>query len=541
MNRVINEINNTLLGGRVNRIYQISTYELLMTIRANRQNHKLLLSCHPMYARMQLTNLDFVSPQSPSHMTMLFRKHLEGGYLTKIEQIGLDRIAQLEFAAFNELGDKVEFFMYVEIMGRHSNITLADENNKIVDCLKRISPSMNTTRILQPGANYQLPPLQDKADPFAGDLVVANNLTKVYSGFSPELSREILYRLDLGESFATIMATIANSHNIYLTKDANNKEYFHVIPLTTVGANHKTYSLSGGLDEYFGFIDQKERIKQQTANLERFVANEYQKNETKLAKLEQELETSYNSDEFRIIGDLIYSNLHLIQKGMSQIVLDNYYDNSPITVTLDPRLDGKGNGQRYYNKYQKAKNAKDHLLEQISLTKNEIEYLDSVKTLLNHASYVDALEIKEELESLGYLKVRAKKNLKKSKKPQFTTHFTKDGIEINIGKNNLQNDYLTFKHASRFDHWFHVKDIPGSHIIVHSDNPDEYTIRLAASLAAYYSKARNSSSVPVNYTLVKNLKKPSGGKPGQVILSTYKTIYIDPDHEAIKEFENGSD
>ena len=541
MSRVINQINNTLIGGRVNRIYQISAYELLMTIRANRQNYKLLLSCHPMYARLQLTELDFVAPQTPSHMTMLFRKHLEGGYLIKIEQIGLDRIAQLEFSAFNELGDKVNFFMYVEIMGRHSNITLTDDNHKIIDCLKRISPSMNTTRILQPGANYQLPPLQDKQDPFNSDLLPGNNLTKIYSGFSPELSREILYRIDQGEDFKTIMATIGHSQNIYLSKDANNKEYFHVIPLTTIANAPKTYSLNAGLDEYFGFIDQKERIKQQTANLEKYVSNEYQKNTTKLAKLEQELENSYNSDEYRIIGDLIYSNLHLIKKGMIQVVLDNYYDNTKMTVVLDPRLDGKGNGQKYYNKYQKAKNSKDHLLEQIELTKSEIDYFDSVKTLLDHASYVDALEIKEELESLGYLKVRSKQNNKKNKRPQFTTHFTKDGIEINIGKNNLQNDYLTFKYASRFDHWFHVKDIPGSHIIVHSDEPDEYTIRLGANLAAYYSKARNSSSVPVNYTLVKNLKKPGGSKPGQVILSTYKTIYIDPDEQQVKEFENGSD
>ncbi len=541
MSRVINQINNTLIGGRINRIYQISAYELLITIRANRQNHKLLLSCHPMYARLQLTNLDFAKPQSPSHMTMLFRKHLEGGYLTKIEQVGLDRIARLDFSAFNELGDKVNFFMYVEIMGRHSNITLCDDNHKIIDCLKRISPSMNTTRILQPGANYQLPPLQDKVDPFSGDLIETNNLTKTYSGFSPELSREILFRIDQGESFKTVMEAISKSENIYICKDESQKEHFHVIPLTTVATACKSYSLSAGLDEYFGFIDQKERIKQQTANLEKFVSNEYQKNKTKLAKLEQELENSYNSDEYRIIGDLIYSNLHLIKKGMSKVVLENYYDNSQITVTLDPKLDGKGNGRKYYNKYQKAKNAKDHLVEQIELTRGEIEYFDSVTTLLANASYVDALEIKEELESLGYLKARNRQNAKKNKKPQYTTHFTKDGIEINIGKNNLQNDYLTFKYASRFDHWFHVKDIPGSHIIVHSENPDEYTIRLAANLAAYYSKARNSSSVPVNYTLVKNLKKPGGSKPGQVILSTYKTIYIDPDETQVKEFENGSD
>ncbi len=539
MSRIIKQINETLLGGRINRIYQISNYELLMTVRANRENHKLLISAHPMYARIQLTNLDFPTPQTPSHMTMLFRKHLEGGYLTKIEQVGLDRIARLEFTAFNELGDKVAFNLYIEIMGRHSNISLCDQNNKIIDCIKRISPSMNTTRFLQPGATYQLPPMQSKLDPFKEGYVESNNLTKTYSGFSPELSREVLYRLDHGETFEEVIGNINDSRSIYISK-ADGKEYFHVIPLRTVSDEHHEYSLTDGLDEHFGFIDEKERIKQQTANLERFVSSEYTKNETKLAKLKQELEDSKNADEYRIIGDLIYSSMHLIHKGMESAELDNYYTNEKIKVKLDPKLDARGNGQKYYNRYQKAKNAKAHLVEQIELTENEIEYFDSVKTLLANASYTDALEIKEELENLGYLKSKnRKKGKSKSKRPQFSTHFTKDGIEINIGKNNLQNDYLTFKYASRFDHWFHVKDIPGSHIIVRSDELDEYTIRLAANLAAYYSKARNSSSVPVNYCLVKNLKKPSGAKPGKVILSSYKTIYIDPDEQQVKEFENG--
>ena len=235
-------------------------------------------------------------------------------------------------------------------------------------------------------------------------------------------------------------------------------------------------------------------------------------------------------------GDLLYASLHLIQKGMTHIVVDNYYDNSQLDIMLDPKLDGRANAQKYYQKYQKAKNSIDVLKEQIELTKKEIDYFDSLLTAMVDASYYDALEIKEELENEGYLKKKKKKNtIRKKQCPHYHTFVTKDGIEIAVGKNNLQNDYLTFKYAHRYDMWFHVKDMPGSHVIVKAQNLDEYTIRLAAKIAAYYSKGKNSSSVPVNYTLVKTLKKPAGAKPGKVILDHYKTIYIDPDDTFFNE------
>ena len=307
---------------------------------------------------------------------------------------------------------------------------------------------------------------------------------------------------------------------------------------THLNQQAQSYSLFDGLDKHFNLIDQKERIKQQTSNLLKFINNEYQKNVTKLAKLESTLEDSNNSDEYRIIGDLLYSNLHLLKKGMRHVELDNYYDGSKIMVDLDEKLDPKSNAQKYYNKYQKAKNSINVLHEQIDLTKKEIEYFDTLLTLMDNASYYDALEIKEELENLGYLKKKKKTNtIRKNKKPSFETYYTKDGIEICIGKNNLQNDYLTFKHAHRYDTWFHVKDMPGSHVVVKGDQLDEYTIRLASNIAAYYSKGKNSSSVPVNYTLIKTLKKPHGAKPGQVILDNYKTIYIDPDQHCLDELQ----
>lgn len=538
MHQVIRELNKTIIGGRINKIYQISKYELLIQIRSNRTNYKLLLSCHPMYARIQLTNLDYPTPESPNPLTMLFRKHLEGGYIKEIIQIDLDRICHIIFGCHNEFGDYVEYHCYIEIMGKHSNIILCNQDNKILDCLKRITPNINSERFVQPGATYQLPPVNyNKLNPFEHNFVENNNLTKIYQGISPILSKEILYQHDSGTEFSKIMDRINESNQLYISK-TKQKEYFHLIPLTHLQVKPQAYSLFNGLDQHFNLIDQKERIKQQTSNLLKFISNEYQKNISKLTKLHATLDDSKNSDEYRIIGDLLYSNLHLLKKGMRHVELDNYYDNTKIMIDLDEKLDPKANAQKYYNKYQKAKNSINVLNEQINLTKKEIEYFDSLLTLMDNASYYDALEIKEELENLGYLKKKKKtNNIRKNKKPAFETYYTKDGIEICIGKNNLQNDYLTFKYAHRYDTWFHVKDMPGSHVIVRSDDLDEYTIRLASNIAAFYSKGKNSSSVPVNYTLVKTLKKPHGAKPGQVILDNYKTIYIDPDDSCLNELE----
>ena len=535
MHQVKKSLIDTIQSGRINKIYQISKYELLFQVRANRKNYQLLISSHPMYARVQLTSLTYPTPESPNPLTMLFRKLLEGGYIKEIEQIDLDRILKITFACHNELGDAIEYTLYIEIMGKHSNIILVGQNNKIIDCIKHISPSMNTERFLQPGALYQLPPMVQKLNPFTSDFVEDNQLTKIYQGMSPILSKEILYRIDQGEGFKEIMNHIANSQDLYITK-VNDKEYFHVIELTHLQGATTKYPLFDGLDLHFNEIDQKERIKQQTSNLLKFIQNEYQKNTTKLKKLKATLEDSENSDDYRIKGDLLYASLHLMQKGMTSVEVDNYYDNTKMKITLDPKLDPKANAQKYYQKYQKAKNSIDILHQQIELTEKEIDYFDSLITAMAQASYYDALEIKEELENEGYLKKKKQRNtIRKKRIPQFKKYLTKDGIEIDIGKNNLQNDYLTFKYAHRYDMWFHAKDMPGSHVIVKAQDLDEYTIRLAAKIAAYYSKGKNSSSVPVNYTLVKTLKKPAGSKPGKVILDNYKTIYIDPDEEFLKE------
>lgn len=541
MSRVVENLQSQLTRGRINKIYQVSQYELLLHIRSKSQNMKLLISIHPMYARLQLTSLSYPTPPSPNSFTMLLRKHLDGAYIESINQIEYDRIVDIVLVGTNELKDQVKFHIYIEIMGKHSNVIITYENNKIIDCLKRVSISLNSQRILQPGAIYKLPPMVKKKNPFSSEYIQSDSLTKIYQGFSPELSREVLYRIDQGDTFQNIMNTIKNSHSLYIHK-YNDKEYFHIIELTHLQKSAQKYPLFDGLDKHYDLIDQKDRIKQQTSDLNKYIHNEYQKNVTKLNKLEKELFDSQNSDDLRIKGDLLFANLHNIQKGQKEVTVDNYYNDTKMTITLDERFDGKTNANRYYAKYQKAKNAHAHLKKQIELTQEEIQYFDTLITLMNQASYYDALEIKEELENLGYLKKKKIKQVhRKKNKLHIETYLTKDDTIIYVGKNNLQNDYLTFKMASRNDMWFHVKDMPGSHIVVHSENLDEYTIRLASKMAAYFSKGKNSSSVPVNYTQIKTLKKPQGAKPGKVILNHYSTIYIDPDDLFFNEIKKVDD
>ena len=532
---VLKQLHQQLYQGRINKIYQISNYELLFNVRANQTNVKLLISCHPSYARVNLTNENYTMPEVAPQLVMLLRKHLEGSHIQSIEQIGLDRIFKFTFLSRNELGDLVELYAYIEIMGKHSNFILCDQNHRIIDCLKRISPSLNTVRFLQPGATYELPPMQtNKLNLFEDGLIQTDNLNKTYQGVSPILSRELLYRLEQGEKFEDLLDLLANSTTLYLSQ-VGNKEYFHILPLTHLQVEPIAYPLFEGLEKHFKDMDVKERIKQQTSDLEHYLQQELNKNKTKLNKLEQTLYDSKNSDEYRIKGDLLFASLHLIQKGMKMVVVDNYYDDTKMTIELDERLDGKENAKRYYNKYQKAKNSIQYLNEQIELTKNEIDYFDTLITQLENANFLDALEIREELENLGYLKKHKKKGKQKARKPRFETYITKNNIKVYIGKNNLQNDYLTFHFASKNYLWFHAKDMPGSHIVVNQETLDEYTLRLVANLASYYSKGKNSSSVPVNYALIKTLKKPNKGKPGQVILSHYKTIYIDPDASCLDE------
>lgn len=530
MKQITNHLNDYLKFGKVNKIYQVSKYELLFLIRANKENIKLLVSCHPNYARFHLTTLDYPTPEVPSQLVMSFRKYLEGSFIREVKQLDYERIAIIEFLGRNEMGDDCTYRLYIEIMGKHSNITLCKEDNTIIDAIKRINPSMSMVRVIQPGAIYQLPPLQQHKQSPLAITEVYDKMYLDYHGLSPLICKEMVYQ----HQGRALIEQCLLSNTLY-TIQSEEKEEYHLIPLTHLQGSVKSYPLHEGLDAFYHQKDEHDRIKQQTSDLTHLLKNEYEKNTHKLAKLQQELFDSQNCEELKLKGELLYAYLNQVQKGMSSVTVDNYYTNEPIKIELDVRYDGKTNAKRYFQKYNKAKNAISYLNEQISKTEAEIEYFNTLLGQMEFASYYDAIEIKEELEQQGYLKKKKKTNIRKKKAiPHYETFIMEDGTKIAIGKNNLQNDYLTFKYAKRSDMWFHVKDMPGSHIIVFRDVLEEEHIRTAANLAALYSKASHSSSVAVNYAPIGSLKKAPGNYLGKVILNHYKTIYIDPDQQLLK-------
>ncbi len=532
LNKVTTLLNERVVGGKINKIYQISNSEILFQVRSNHETLQLLVSCHPTYARIGLTYLDYPRPDLPSSFTMFLRKHLEGAYIKEITQISYERILKIVFATRNAFGDQIELHGFIEIMGRHSNFILTDSNGKILDSLKRISASVSSVRIIYPGITYEYPPLQsDKKNIFADDVIISNDMHKYYLGLSPQISQEMSIRKDNGTKPQDIIKMLKDSYSLFLYKEP--KEMFSLLPLSSLASNYKQYDIFEGLDAFYGIKDETDRIKQQTSNLVAYVDGELKKNKLKLEKLKVSLFESENSEEYKVKGELLYTVLHTIDKGMNEVIVDNYYDNTKMVIALDPRLSGKDNAKKYYQKYSKAKNGISIIKEQILLTEKEIEYFDLLATQLSYATYHDAIEIREELETAGYIRKKEIKKIKQNRKPNYDVYESHDGFEILVGKNNLQNDYLTFKVASYNHLWFHAKGVPGSHVIIKSDNPSDEAIRSAAMLAAFYSKARNSSSVPIDYTQVRNIKRLSSGKPGAVTFSTNKTIYIDPDEDYI--------
>lgn len=554
---ITNELSSLLKGGRINKIHQPYKNEIILAVRANGVNHKLLLSAHPSYARVQITNEQYDNPNEPPMFCMLLRKHLEGSIIEEIKQVGLDRMIIFEVKGRNELGDISYKQLIVEIMGRHSNIIIVDKNrNVILDSIKHISFAVNTHRAIMPGQEYIMPPKQEKLDPLESDTddvlrsidFNSGNLDKQlvasFAGISPILAREIVFkaglanRMTLPQSFIAAMNQIKeHSYNPSITY-GSTKEAFYLIPLEHMKGEAKSYgSLSSLLDRFYFGKAERDRVKQQGNDLERLIINEKEKNEKKIKKLESTLEDAKKAEQFQLYGELLTANIFLAQRGMKEITVVNYYDEdgATITIPMDPRKTPSENAQKYFTKYQKAKNSVKIVLEQIELAKAEAAYFDALLQQVEAASPKDIEEIREELVEGGYIRARQKKSNKnkQNQKPVLEKYQASDGTEIIVGKNNKQNDYLTNKAAARDDIWLHTKDIPGSHVVIRSKEPAEETILEAAQIAAYFSKARNSSSVPVDFTKVRHVKKPAGAKPGFVIYEQQQTVYVTPDEDTI--------
>ncbi|BBM18161.1 hypothetical protein G15_1825 [Enterococcus avium] len=550
---MVRELKDQLVTGRISKIHQPYENEVVLVIRAQGKNRRLLLSAHPSYARIQLTEIAYTNPENPPNFVMMLRKHLEGAILEDIHQVENDRVVHFTFSKRDELGDLQNIVLIVELMGRHSTIVLLNkETGKILDAIKHIGHSQNTYRSILPGSEYIEPPKQEQLNPFhaskeqvfkilsTAEILDGRYLQQKFQGLGRDTAEELVFRLTQrpNEKMA-VWAEFWQSVQDDLTPTVgtkNDKEFFAPLAFETLENTTAYDSLSTLLDAYYGEKAEKDRVKQLGNDLIRKVDNEIKRNQTKLAKREKTLQDSENAEEFRRDGELLTTFMTQVPRGAESVELQNYYEeNAPIVIKLNPALTPNQNAQKYFQKYQKLKNAVKLIYNQIAEAKDEIAYLESVLAQLEIAGPMDIEVIKEELVASGYLKrKRSKKNRKQapSKPERFVAS---DGTEILVGKNNLQNDQLTLKQARKTDIWLHAKNIPGSHVIVKSNDPSEETLLEAAELAAYFSKFRQSAQVPVDYVVVKHVHKPNGAKPGFVIYENQKTLFVTPEESLVEK------
>lgn len=515
---------DTYLPIRINRISQTSNTEVVFNVHANSIRTNLAISLHSNYNHICLSNKNYTTYNDASTFVMVLRKYILNGIIYKIEQTDYDRYLLMHIRARDELYDEKEYILSVELMGKYANLILVDVNNKIIDALKKIPPYENTRRTILPGAEFSLPDKQNKLDPFANtNIDFDDSLVNQLQGFSKLLEKEIRYRLK-SQDYVDILNEIKESNNLYLTKINDTYEY-HVIPLTHLSNEYTKWNIEEAFDEIYFENDEKERIKNISDDLYKIVKRQIKHYNTKIGKLEYSLKEAENLQTDKDNGDLLYLYDNLEQKGLTEIEITDYEGNKKL-IKLDPKLSVKGNANKYYNLYQKKRKGKVYIEEQIEIANNELEYFKSLSEQLTLANYSDALDIKEELSKYGYLKKPISKNKKKKKVNLYQIKV--DGYTITFGKNNIQNNFLTFDYAKANYTWFHAKQFHGSHVVVDSDKLNEKIIRICANLAAFYSQGRMSSSVPVDYCLVKDIKKIKGYKSGFVTYKNYKTIYIDP-------------
>lgn len=566
-----NEMAEKLIDARVDKIHQPSKEELIISLRWNGGNGKLLVSASASAPRIHFTEAQVDNPKAPPMFCMLMRKHLSGAKLVAMEQFGLERLIHLSFATYNELGDPVILKLAVEIMGRHSNIILIGNDGKIIDAIKRVTADMSSVRQVMPGMTYVFPPSQNKMNTLdldymafierlknGRDVPLSKALMETLDGVSPIVCRELSDLATAG--LDTTARELSNDECEKLVgavenlaekvKNGDGKPYAVIEenghPLDFTFMEVKQYgdsmtvkeaeSFSAMLDKFYSDRSGADRMKQRSGDLFRFVVNLADRLSRKLDIQRQELARSTERDSLRVKGELIHANIRMIEKGMSSVILENYYDNnSPMEVKLDPRLSPNQNAQHYFSEYRKADTAERMLKKLIEKGEAELSYIESVFDLLSRARTDDEIvSIRDELVSQGYLKNHRQKNQKPIKiAPK--EYISTDGFRILCGRNNLQNDKLTFKDSRKNDIWFHTQKIHGSHTVIITEGREvpPSTLEQAALIAAYNSKARDSSLVPVDYTEIKNVKKPSGAAPGKVIYEHYKTAYVRP-----AQFEN---
>ena len=538
LHHMVEELRRELVNGRIQKINQPFEQELVLQIRSNRQSHRLLLSAHPVFGRIQLTQTTFENPAQPSTFIMVLRKYLQGALIESIEQVENDRIVEMTVSNKNEIGDHIQATLIIEIMGKHSNILLVDKSShKILEVIKHVGFSQNSYRTLLPGSTYIAPPSTVSLNPFTikdeklfeilqTQETTAKNLQSLFQGLGRDTANE-LESILVSEK----LSTFRNFFN-QETKPCLTETSFSPVPFANQ-VGEPFANLSDLLDTYYKDKAERDRVKQQASELIRRVENELQKNRHKLKKQEKELLATDNAEEFRQKGELLTTFLHQVPNDQDQVILDNYYTNQPITIALDKALTPNQNAQRYFKRYQKLKEAVKYLTDLIEETKATILYLESVETVLNQAGLEEIAEIREELIQTGFIRRRQREKIQKRKKPE--QYLASDGKTIiYVGRNNLQNEELTFKIARKGELWFHAKNIPGSHVVISGNlDPSDEVKTDAAELAAYFSQGRLSNLVQVDMIEIKKLNKPTGGKPGFVTYTGQKTLRVTPDPEKI--------
>lgn len=566
MHYVKEEIKSVALDARVSQIHQPNRDELVIALRTKNGNKKLLVSSRANSPRICFTEHSIENPATPPMLCMLLRKRLGGAKLVDVRQIELERIMFLDFIATNELGDKVKLTLCVEIMGKYSNIILIDENDNIVDALKRVDFTMSTQRLVLPNIKYELPPKQDKlcilecsgrdivekAINTPSEMRLSKALLSAMQGVSPIITRELEYmvgvdsnreltvidKLKLIEKVDKLKEYIVSgdkSPTMMIKPEGKpfDISFMDIMQYGEMASKKRFLDFSTLLDSFYYERDKAERMKVKGQDLLRLCSNIQDKLCRKIAVQEKELKDSLNRDKLRKKGDLLQANMYKMVRGQSFIDVEDYYDNNKIVrIKLSPTLNPSQNVQKYYKDYRRAKTREEMLTVQIAKAKAELQYISAVQESLGRAeSERELTEIRQELVDEGYLKNRNPKGRNKALKLLPPKEYTSsDGFTIYVGRNNKQNDKLTLKTARNYDMWLHTKDIPGSHVIIVSDNREitDTAILEAASLAAYNSKAKESDNVPVDYTIVKNVSKPSGAKPGMVIYVNNKTVYVTP-------------
>ncbi len=565
----IREMEGQLLGARIEKIYQPERDELILALRGS---HRLLLSSHAANCRAQLTKVSRQNPAEPPMFCMLLRKYIQNGRIAGFSQPHFDRVLKIEIAAADDFGEPASYFLIAEIMGKHSNIVLV-KNGVVIDSIRHVTPSISSVRVLMPGVPYAPPPKQDKADPRAADESsiraaleahpegkLGRTILSLWSGLSPAAAEEIALRaaqsaelsygaLDGARKALCVKRVAAFFEDVRagrfaptltLNPAGGPMGYFAYSPISVSESAKKHFDSTGAmLDEYYGLREKAELTRRKGHALNRVLQNNIERCRKNLALQQDILQSSAKMEENRLFGELLTANAHALPKGARVARVVNYYDETGATVDIpmDPALSPAQNAQKYYKKYAKQSAAYGMAGARIKEIRSELDYLEGqLENLNNCTEDNELLEVREELIREGYVRPeRGRKRPPKIAESKPWHYLASDGTDIYVGKNNLQNDRLTLRDAAPGDYWLHTKNIPGSHVIVKSGNPTEQTLLEAALLAAWHSQAKNSAQVPVDYTPRRFIKKPAGSRPGFVIFSTNRTLYVTPTEEAVKK------